>query len=530
MGIGLLTVYIPKDILKNLIEEKMFNITFNLDTDKYQEDVLDNIFSYGTIIKKSLSKKVLLVYKCATKSKEFQSFITTNERGYKNVNMKDINNYLKNYHSKFTDSKNKEYSYFSQYGLINYTCNKFKYYTQFGINSKMLSALSNEVWNAWAKKLTPKTLLNTRINTELECNRLTWSTTKGIFIGANIDIDNSTISIKTNNKVGKNAKYLNLKFNYNHKKPYEVFAFNNEIKQFSIIKKQSHGKVKYYVQFTIDAEPYMKERKLGNGSVGIDMNMNNIAIVYDNGCSIDKLCDKVEYYTEEIAKLQQKMDGSRRASNPDNYNPDGTIKRGVKLNWVYSNRYYKYKSQLNELMRKQKDIRKTWTINEANSLLNLGDTFKVEDMNYAALAKKSTGETTINQTTGKCNSKKRFGKSIGKYAPSELINTLERKVNLLGGNLHKIDCKNAATQLDPTNGNFNKHTLSERQVKLSNGNVHSRDLVSALNIKFNNCTTVKDYNFTELKKFYYDKFIDFEKTEINKHNNNLKNTVHSMGM
>ena len=80
-------------------------------------------------------------------------------------------------------------------------------------------------------------------------------------------------------------------------------------------------------------------------------------MVSKNQAILKELPHSVELYKEEKALLQQAMDRSRRATNPDNYNADGTIKSGKKK-WHYSKRYNKLMLQLKELQRKCKAIRK----------------------------------------------------------------------------------------------------------------------------------------------------------------------------
>ena len=63
----------------------------------------------------------------------------------------------------------------------------------------------------------------------------------------------------------------------------------------------------------------------------------------------------------------------------------------------------------------------------ANRLIEMGDTFIIEDNNIKAMSKRAK-ETTVNEKTGKINSKKRMGKSIGNNAPSQLVSILENKV------------------------------------------------------------------------------------------------------
>ena len=93
-------------------------------------------------------------------------------------------------------------------------------------------------------------------------------------------------------------------------------------------------------------------------------------------------------------------------------------------------------------------------------------------------------------------SKKRFGKSVANHAPAMFVTILENKVKSLGGRLEKVDVKNAASRFDFTNGEFTEHALSERAIKLSNGNKHQRDMLSAFNLQHLNIKgdLTKDYN------------------------------------
>ena len=86
----------------------------------------------------------------------------------------------------------------------------------------------------------------------------------------------------------------------------------------------------------------------------------------------------VSYTHLDVSKRQ--MDRSRRATNPQNYNPDGTIKKGKKT-WKYSDRYKKLKAKHAELCRINA-VNKQIAINEdANYLRSLGDTFVTEPKN-----------------------------------------------------------------------------------------------------------------------------------------------------
>ena len=97
------------------------------------------------------------------------------------------------------------------------------------------------------------------------------------------------------------------------------------------------------------------------------------------------------------------------------------------------------------------------------------------------------------------------------------MSLLENKVKSLGGELIKVDIRNAASRFDFTNSEFVEHNLNERKITLSNGNTHQRDLLAAFNLQHLNYNdeTLKNYNIKEMKQDY-PIFCKLEKFEINK--------------
>ena len=110
------------------------------------------------------------------------------------------------------------------------------------------------------------------------------------------------------------------------------------------------------------------------------------------------------------------MDKSKRISNMDNFNADGTIKRGKRLKWSYSKNYLKLQQQVRELERKNAAIRKYQHICLANYVLSQGTEVYVETMSFSGLQRRSK-ETTYD-FRGRINKKRRFGKSLGNRAPA----------------------------------------------------------------------------------------------------------------
>ena len=66
---------------------------------------------------------------------------------------------------------------------------------------------------------------------------------------------------------------------------------------------------------------------IGNGDVGLDIGTRTIAISSQSDVKILELADRVQSIENQKQKILRKMDRSRRATNQDNYNEDGTIKK-----------------------------------------------------------------------------------------------------------------------------------------------------------------------------------------------------------
>lgn len=253
---------------------------------------------------------------------------------------------------------------------------------------------------------------------------------------------------------------------------YEKQALQCDIAYCRIVRKLIKHKYHYYVQIVFKGIPPVKINKetgeikhsIGAGDVGIDIGTSTIAIASESDVKILELADKVQNIEKEKRRLLRKMDRSRRATNPDNYNEDGTIKQqgSKKVVWNKSNHYINYQNLLLELCRKQADVRKYQHECLANYVISLGNNVFVEHMNFAGLKKRST-KTEISEKTGKYKKKKRFGKSIANRAPSMLITIIDRKLKYFDTKLIEINTRKAkASQFNHFDGVYNKKTLSQR--------------------------------------------------------------------
>ena len=220
----------------------------------------------------------------------------------------------------------------------------------------------------------------------------------------------------------------------------------HKIKYCRIVKKVIRRKDAYYVQLIMEGTPPSK-RVNSTGSfrhpdrphsrVGIDIGTSTVAVASDKEVWIQPLAPKVPQLDKEKMRLLRKLDRSRRSNNPDNFNADGTVKKGIKLTWERSNHYMKALYQLKDVYRKRSAYVKEHHGKIANRILSCGDEVYVEKMNFRALAKRAK-ETKIN-TKGKFQRKKRFGESIGSYAPAMLITIIDRKLKYQQTDIHKVN-------------------------------------------------------------------------------------------
>lgn len=267
---------------------------------------------------------------------------------------------------------------------------------------------------------------------------------------------------------------------------YEVDALRARTCYVRIVRKFVRGKYKYSMQLILDGKPPRKNRSMGKGRLGIDIGTQTIGYVSDKDAKLLELAPSVVNIEKEKRRVQRYMDRSKRATNPNNFNEDGTIKRGIKLKWNFSNKYKKARSKLRELHRKQKDVRRLSHNILANEIIKEANVVLVETMNFKALQKRAK-KTTKNKKTGKYNSKKRFGRSLANKAPAMLIEIIENKLKFMGGELLKVNTRVVkASQYNHLSKKYSKKKLSQRW---NNFNYNSkkikvqRDLYSAYLIK-----------------------------------------------
>lgn len=266
-------------------------------------------------------------------------------------------------------------------------------------------------------------------------------------------------------------------------------AFNNhqqmsllrseKIKYVQIIRKTIRGKHVYILQIVCQGSPLVKVEK-GEGTLGIDPGISTVAYVSKTEVALVDLIPKDINRKEKLMRyLDRTIERSKRVNNPECYNSNGTIKKGAKFKRP-SNRQKRLLVRRLKAYRSLSEERKKIHGQLVNHLLLQASTIKIEELNIKGLQRRSR-EIRINPKTNRPFSKKRFGKSIFRAAPSAFKHSLFTRAHQLGVDIEIISPKDLKpSQYNHLTQTFEKKTLSTRLYDLSEEwtNVQ-RDLYSA---------------------------------------------------
>ncbi len=243
--------------------------------------------------------------------------------------------------------------------------------------------------------------------------------------------------------------------------PVILHGLNSSVKYVRLVRRKLAGNNRFYAQLICKGKPFVKPKNsLGQGVVGLDLGPSTIAVVSDREAHLKEFASKLEFDARTIRRLQRKMDRSRRVTNPDNFNPNGTAKKG-KNKWNSSKIYLKVRNSKANLERKLAAHRKSLHGELVNDILKLGNVVKLEKLSYKAF-------------------QKLFGKSVALRAPGMFVSLLISKAERAGGKV--VEIPTYSTKLSQTCqcGRVKKKSLSERIHSCECGVVAHRDLYSAL--------------------------------------------------
>ena len=486
-----------------------FTLTLGLKTEKWQEDILDRRFNIGRQMYNACLDELYKRYNTMTERKEYKKVINMPKGKERNRKFQELN---------------------KKYGLTEYSIHTYikpmQHYFKDNIDSFTAQKIATRTFRAFEKYMfhQAKKAYFKKYN---ELNSLEGKSNKTGIRFKNSELVWNKLSIPV--IIKKNDKYAQM-------------ALENKIKYCRVLRKFIRGRYKYYIQLILDGTPPIKineeigeiKNTISKGRVGIDIGTQTIAIASQYDVKFLELAPELDSIEKEKRILQRRLDRQRRANNPNNFNEDGTIKKGIridnrltKLKWNESNRYIKTRNELREMQRKQADIRKQSHEKLANHILNLGDKIYVEDMNYRGLQARAK-ETTINKKTGRYNKKKRFGKSLSNKAPSMFLTILDNKLKYNGTQLYKIDTRLAkASQYNHVEDKYIKKDLNERWNCFGDYKIQ-RDLYSAFLIM-----NIKD-NLKEIDRDLcietFDDFKELHNKEIERIRNSNNKLISSMGI
>jgi len=477
------------------VKNNYFMIELPLITEIWQEDIIDKRLECGRNIFNKLLGKTLIRYKEMLKTKRYRNLIQTLHDPIcdKDLIWEEINELLKEY----------KLTHFDIVKDVKPMQHHFKKH----LHSQICQEIADRVWKS-ISSIFHKQNRKVHFKKFNQFNSLSGKQARTGICFKNEYIDWTGLNLKIKYPTnGKPLNYLN-----NH-----LFPCLNNLKYCKIVRKYIRCKRRYYVQMVFQGEDVKSRYSVGFGRVGIDIGTSTIAIVSDSRVELLELASNAQKYEQEKKIVQRKLDISRRSTNPNKFNIDGTIKKGNRDKWIKSKNYLKLEKQLKELNRKQRVARNLSHNILTNFILSLGDQFFVEEMNFAGLAKRSK-RPTERRKDGKCKKKKRFGKSICNRAPAMLLEILNRKLNYFGLQLNKINtqkCK--ASQYNHITKIYTPKTLSERWTFVG-GHKLQRDLYSAFLISnvtkdlesfdqqlceqnFNNFLYLHDDKINELTKY-----------------------------
>ena len=254
--------------------------------------------------------------------------------------------------------------------------------------------------------------------------------------------------------------------------PVVVHGFSCPVKYVRLVRRKVNGQDRFWAQLVLEGEPYRKlnadgspKHPLGTGTVGLDAGPSTIAAVGAEDALLEPFCRELQPKQREIRRLQRHLDRQRRANNPQNYNPNGTIKKGPKT-WKVSHGMEGTQTRLADLHRRLAAHRRPLHGNLCNRVLALGDVFLHEDVSIQGW-------------------QRRFGRSVGFRAPGRFFRELDRKAESAGGTAIAFPTRTTALSQVCHCGYREKKPLSQRWHRCpACGAVAQRDLYSAYLARF----------------------------------------------
>ena len=234
-------------------------------------------------------------------------------------------------------------------------------------------------------------------------------------------------------------------------------------------------------------------RPIGEGKAGLDASTFAHTFVSEQEALIITPSPSMERLAEKIAVIQTQMDNIFRKANKDWFDEKGRFRRPKDMairskGLDKPKEYLRLRWRIRLAWQRYRDTRKAEFNRVANLLVGKARVFVMEDMQYKGMQKRGHHEVTVTHkqedgtvtATTETQSFRRFGRSMVKASPGLFFEILEQKVLAAGGTFirgNPADIK--ASQYNPLTGEYVKHGLDERVIKVAEGIYVQRDLLAA---------------------------------------------------
>lgn len=405
-------------------------------TEEGQKNAIDKKIECARKIYNAMLDENMKKYREMTKTKEWRELKTTIKEELSSGSNKKSERLKEAYDRSNTILKENG---FSEYGFVDQVLRISKYY-QKHVSSTMASiSIAKPMWSSFEKLLFGN-------GNEVKFKRYSdiMSLASDNKSGIRFLQDEKGYYVFISNRMAK-AKPLKLYV----KKPslYELELLSQKIKIVRIVKRIEKGNRKYYCQLTLEGTSPIKRDKVGepkhtfgNGKVGIAIWRGCLCAVSDTeNYKVSLATEDETFFKEEREKLSRNIEHLRRVGNPQNFNEDGTVKRGIigadgnkqRLIWYESGNLKKEKAKLKELYRKHSVYKKLHQDKIVLKLLSMGDEFFFADTSFLNTKPEWDEENPLSNSEYKRKKERR--RSIQEYAPATLLLKLDMKLSSMNG-------------------------------------------------------------------------------------------------
>lgn len=353
---------------------------------------------------------------------------------------------------------------------------------EYNLNQSGLYAFCKVIGKKYKKYLDSITVQAIADRVLVSVEKYLYKNGKRLHLKKHGDLD--TIQGKTNinklnyNKENNIVRFMNMKMkvrNNDLKSDYIKEALDNRIKFVMLKRLPFNNGYRYYLVIVLEGTAPNKKVKTVDGNVGIDIGTSTIAVCSNSKCILKELAPESKMYLRKLNSIMIKLEHSRRLNNPDNFNEDGTIKRGH-LVWHKSHNYKKLMFKLKAIHRKRSNYVKCEHEKLANEIISLGNNINVERMSFNGLQRKAKLSKKEN---GAFKRRKRFGSALLSKSPASLISIIDRKLGYLNRFINEVNTNTfRASQYNHITNEYKKKSLSTR-INNIDGYKIQRDLYSA---------------------------------------------------